>query len=217
MGTEFNDLFEEWAEAYDSFVEGQDPEYKEVFARYEAILDRVVQQSFGNVLEFGVGTGNLTKKLLVSGRNVYGIEPSREMRRIAKQKLPVGTSIREGDFLSFAAPADIDTIVSTYAFHHLTDEEKRLAIEKYGQLLREGGKIVFADTIFTDREAYDKTVQTALAKGFTNLAADLQREYYTLIPIMESMFADYGFTVTFTRYNHFVWVVEAVKNSERGI
>ena len=101
MGTEFNGLFDEWAHTYDSFVQGEDIQYKEVFAHYEDILEDVVNKSFGNVLEFGVGTGNLTNKLLLAGRTVYGIEPSREMRMIAKEKLPKEFSITEGDFLSF--------------------------------------------------------------------------------------------------------------------
>lgn len=65
MGTEFNGLFDEWAHTYDSFVQGEDIQYKEVFAHYEDILEDVVNKSFGNVLEFGVGTGNLTNKLLL--------------------------------------------------------------------------------------------------------------------------------------------------------
>ena len=52
MGTEFNGLFDEWAHTYDSFVQGEDIQYKEVFAHYEDILEDVVNKSFGNVLEF---------------------------------------------------------------------------------------------------------------------------------------------------------------------
>ncbi len=212
MGTEFNQLFDEWAHTYDSFVSGEDAEYKEVFANYEAILNSVVEKSFGTVLEFGVGTGNLTNKLLEAGLAVYGIEPSKEMRQIAKQKLQNKVKITEGDFLNFLIPVnEIDTIVSTYAFHHLTDEEKAEAIHKYGQLLKKGGKIVFADTIFVDREAHAKTVESAIEAGFNNLANDLQTEYYTTIPVMQSIFEENGFHVTFSRYNHYVWVMEAIK------
>lgn len=211
MGTEFNDFFDEWAHTYDSFVQGEEIQYKEVFAHYEEILEDVVNKSFGNVLEFGVGTGNLTKRLLLAGHTVYGIEPSREMRAIAKGKLPKECSLTEGDFLTFNVPPSIDTIVSTYAFHHLTDEEKGLAIAKYSQLLNKGGKIVFADTIFADQEAYDKTVEVAKEREFHQLANDLQTEYYTRIPIMQSIFENNGFRVTFTRRNHFVWVMEATK------
>ena len=170
MGTEFNGLFDEWAHTYDSFVQGEDIQYKEVFAHYEDILEDVVNKSFGNVLEFGVGTGNLTNKLLLAGRTVYGIEPSREMRTIAKEKLPKDFSITEGDFLSFEVPNSIDTIVSTYAFHHLIDEEKDVAIAKYSQLLNKGGKIVFADTIFADQDAYDKTVEDSKTKRFSSVS-----------------------------------------------
>ncbi|WP_440602542.1 class I SAM-dependent DNA methyltransferase [Bacillus sp. GB_SG_008] len=211
MGTEFNELFDEWAHTYDSFVQGEDVQYKEVFAHYEEILEDVVKKSFGNILEFGVGTGNLTNRLLVAGHTVYGIEPSQEMRTIAKQKLPQDVLITEGDFLNFVIPSHVDTIVSTYAFHHLTDKEKNVAIAKYSQLLNKGGKIVFADTIFGDQEAYDKTVEAAQEQGFHQLANDLQTEYYTRIPVMQSIFENNGFQVTFTRMNHYVWVMEATK------
>ncbi|PHA00879.1 SAM-dependent methyltransferase [Bacillus pseudomycoides] len=211
MGTEFNELFDEWAHTYDSFVQGEDVQYKEVFAHYEEILEDVVNKSFGNILEFGVGTGNLTNRLLAAGNTVYGIEPSQEMRTIAKQKLPQDVLITEGDFLNFVIPSHVDTIVSTYAFHHLTDKEKNVAIAKYSQLLNKGGKIVFADTIFVDQEAYDKTVESAQKQGFHQLANDLQTEYYTRIPVMQSIFENNGFQVTFTRMNHYVWVMEATK------
>ncbi|MFD0768111.1 class I SAM-dependent DNA methyltransferase [Bacillus sp. CGMCC 1.60114] len=211
MGTEFNELFDEWAHTYDSFVQGEDVQYKEVFAHYEEILEDVVNKSFGNILEFGVGTGNLTNRLLAAGYTVYGIEPSKEMRIIAREKLPQGASITDGDFLNFVIPSHVDTIVSTYAFHHLTDQEKNVAIAKYSQLLNKGGKIVFADTIFVDQEAHDKTVEAAEKRGFHQLANDLQTEYYTRIPVMQSIFENNGFQVTFTRMNHYVWVMEATK------
>ncbi|MGQ0421316.1 hypothetical protein ACT4US_22260, partial [Bacillus sp. HC-Mk] len=86
-----------------------------------------------------------------------------------------------------------------------------LAIDYTSQLLHKGGKIVFADTIFADQDAYDKTVETAKERGFHQLANDLQTEYYTRIPVMQTIFENNGFHVTFTRLNHFVWVMEATK------
>ncbi|GGJ66855.1 putative AdoMet-dependent methyltransferase [Anoxybacillus voinovskiensis] len=211
MGREFLDIFETWAQSYDSSVYGHDEQYRDVFDGYEAILNTVVEKSGNVVLEFGVGTGNLTKKLLEAGKTVYGIEPSAPMRELAMEKLE-GVSIQDGDFLQFPFPKEaIDTIVSTYAFHHLTDEEKEHAIRKYGKLLTKGGKIVFADTAFIDREAYEAMIAEAKQKGFVDLAEDLQREYYTTIPILERIFTTNGFTVTFTPMNRFVWLMEAVK------
>lgn len=212
MGTEFNKLFDEWAYTYDASVAGEDEQYKEAFTNYDEILKAVAKKAVGTVLEFGVGTGNLTEQLLREGHIVYGIEPSREMRKIAEQKLLGKAKIMEGDFLHFAVPDHINTIVSTYAFHHLTDDEKNKALQKYSELLKKGDKIVFADTLFIDQEAYNGTVQAAIERGYHHLAHDLQTEYYTLLPIMRTMFENNGFSVMFTRYNHYVWVMEAVKN-----
>jgi len=51
-------------------------EYKAVFKYYDDILQNIANRAYGSVLEFEVGTGNLTKKLLDNGLDVLGIEPS---------------------------------------------------------------------------------------------------------------------------------------------
>ncbi len=211
MGREFNDLFNEWSHSYDQTVTGHDPEYEEVFIDYEKILTTVAKKSKGTVLEFGVGTGNLTAILNEKGLNVFGIEPSEGMRSIAKQKLK-NITILDGDFIDFPKiDVPIDTIVSTYAFHHLTDEEKEIAIKKYSNLLHEGGRIIFADTVFPTEEAKQEKIQESLDRNFHRLAEDLQREYYTTIPVLQHIFDQYGFTVNFTKLNPFVWLIEAQK------
>ncbi|WP_010678218.1 class I SAM-dependent methyltransferase [Bacillus timonensis] len=213
MGREFLDVFEGWAKDYDSTVLGHDVEYKEVFSRYDDILNDVVQKSGLTVLEFGVGTGNLTQKLLNKNKKVFGVEPSKPMREIALEKLHnYSLTIDDGDFLTFRQPAEqIDTIVSTYAFHHLTDREKTEAFFQYSNMLEKGGKIVFADTMFENKQEYTMTIQSAKQKGFLNLATDLETEYYTTIPVLRTIANQQGFTVEFTRFNHFVWVMEATK------
>jgi putative AdoMet-dependent methyltransferase len=211
LGLEFLDVFEQWANSYDESVGGQNREYKAVFAGYEQILEAVTERSMGNVMEFGVGTGNLTKKLLDKGLNVTGIEPSVPMRGIAEAKLGSNVIILDGDFLHFPEIINVNTIVSTYAFHHLTDEEKNEAIAKYGKLLSKGGRIVFADTMFESVEDYNNAIVKAREKGFHNLAKDLETEYYTTIPILRSILEKSGFTVGFRRCNEFVWLMEGEK------
>lgn len=211
MGIEFNELFDEWSNTYDETIAGNDPEYIEVFREYDNILKEVAAKSSGNVYEFGVGTGNLTEKLLEQGKFVFGFEPSDGMRKIAEQKLP-NINLVKGDFLNFPLPSEApETIVSTYAFHHLTDEEKELAIENYSRILLENGKIIFADTLFTDNEAKSAMIRQAENSGFHRLANDLKTEYYTTISVFQRIFESYGFSVSFTRKNDFVWLIEAIK------
>ncbi|EIJ78965.1 Methyltransferase type 11 [Bacillus methanolicus PB1] len=211
MGKEFIELFEHWADSYDSSVTGHDEEYKEVFLHYEKILGEVAKRAFGHVLEFGAGTGNLTLKLIEKGLTVTAIEPSPSMRNIAKGKLGNKAEIMDGDFLCYPKDCSVDTIVSTYAFHHLTDEEKRQAIAGYGNQLDEGGKIIFADTMYESEDAYKEAISDALSKGFHNLAEDLQREYYTTIPKLRNMLEENGFSANFDQCNGFVWIMEAEK------
>ncbi|MDW2875707.1 MULTISPECIES: class I SAM-dependent methyltransferase [Bacillaceae] len=211
MGKEFIELFEQWADSYDDSVTGHDLEYKEVFRNYEGILDAVAGRASGHVLEFGPGTGNLTAKLLEKGLRVTGAEPSPAMRKIAREKLGEQASIVEGDFLSYPDQGPVNTIVSTYAFHHLTDAEKNEAVASYSHLLAIGGKIVFADTMYESEEAYKKAISDAEDQGFHNLAEDLQREYYTTIPVLRGILEQNGFKASFSRCNDFVWLMEGEK------
>jgi putative AdoMet-dependent methyltransferase len=211
MGREFLDVFEQWAESYDETVLGQKGEYKEVFSGYKQIIESVVARSNGHVVEFGVGTGNLTKKLLDYGLKVTGIEPSSPMREVAEAKLGSTVKIIDGDFFHFPEIINVDTFVSTYAFHHLSDLEKAGAITKYGKLLSKGGRIVFADTMFESVEDYNNAIVNAKEEGFHNLAKDLETEYYTTIPILKDILENNGFSVRFTRCNKFVWLMEGVK------
>ncbi|RYG72887.1 class I SAM-dependent methyltransferase [Lentibacillus lipolyticus] len=211
MGREFLGLFDEWADLYDDSVAGADIQYKDVFKNYDTILAEVTEYSFGSILEFGVGTGNLTKKLLESGYQVIGIEPSAAMREKAAAKLP-SLSLFEGDFLHFPTPSEpVHTIVSSFAFHHLTDSEKKHAVNEYAKLLQSKGKIVFADTVFETEQHKELAINKAREQGFSDLAEDLQREYYTTIPKMEQIFTTNGFQVTFDQMNDFVWLIVAVK------
>lgn len=204
-------IFDEWADSYDDTVAGLDIQYKDVFKNYEEILKSVVKHSSGTVLEFGVGTGNLSKELIQAELDVIGIEPSKAMRVLAKEKLP-NLTLLDGDFLSFTLPnVPVNTIVSTFAFHHLTDNEKGVAIRKYYDLLEPRGKIVFGDTMFESEEAHQAMIEKAKDKGFYNLAEDLEREYYPTIPTIQEIFQQNNFNVSFQQMNDFAWLLVAEK------
>lgn len=212
MGREFIKLFDDWAATYDQSVTGNDRQYRDVFANYEGTLDEVVHDSSGVVLEFGVGTGNLSKKLLAAGHHVIGIEPSESMRIAAKRKVPE-LLLLAGDFITFPAlSSPIETITSTYAFHHLTDEEKGAAIEKFADILPAKGKVVFADTMFQSEAHKQATIKKAEKRGFNDLAADLETEYYPDVNVIRHIFTSNHFDVTFKQMNEFVWLLVAEKS-----
>lgn len=211
MGREFLSLFDHWAESYDDTVSGHDEQYKEVFHRYPVILKEITRRAGQHVIEFGSGTGNLTAALLQADKKVFGVEPSEAMKKAALQK-GIPNVFHDGDFLSFPAPPfEPDTIVSSYAFHHLTDDEKKQAIHTYGNILPSGGKIVFADTMFQNQAAHQAEINKAKAAGFDQLAEDLETEYYPSIGVLKQIFEEEGFSTSFHQMNDFVWIVVAKK------
>lgn len=213
MGKEFLHIFDEWAEQYDASVSGQDPQYADVFEQYEEILEAVATRVFGTVIEFGPGTGNLTKRVIEKNVEVIPVEPHDKMRELFAERFPE-LAVQEGDLVDFTTPERLDGFISSYVFHHLTDEEKGQALKTYAKLLRPGGKVVFADTAFITEQAKQDQIAKEKARGFTAVAEDLEREYYTTIPILEKLFTAAGFTVTFTQMNDYVWLMDATRGGE---
>jgi len=213
MGREFVEIFDEWVDTYDDSVSGKDEEYRNVFAGYDDILQKVADEAVGLTGEFGIGTGNLTEKLLAKDLQVIGVEPNGAMRNRTQTRFP-DMKIVDGDFSEFPLPDEpIDTLVSTYAFHHLTDEEKKEAVKHYATILSQNGQVVFADTLFKDNEARLQQWEKVEKLGYVNLLEDLQREYYTTLPIMTEIFEDAGFSISFTQLNEYVWLIHAKKQS----
>ncbi|MCM3610263.1 class I SAM-dependent methyltransferase [Planococcus sp. MERTA32b] len=210
MGREFVTIFDEWVHTYDESVSGKDAEYRDVFFKYEDILQAVANAAISPVIEFGVGTGNLTEKLLAKGYEVAGIEPNAAMREVTNEKLK-DAAIIDGDFLEFDLPLQPKSLVSSYAFHHLTDAEKAEAFNLYAELLPTGGKVVFADTLFQSKEAQQEVIDFEKSRGHDNLVEDLNREYYTTLPVMKELIEQAGFTVEFTQLNNYVWLIDASK------
>src|SRR5690606_33197291 len=186
MGREFVEIFDEWVHSYDDSVNGKDKEYADVFDKYEEILEAVADLAINPVVEFGVGTGNLTQKMVDRGLQVIGIEPNKAMREVTAEKMKNLTLI-DGDFLEFEDRVEAKTFVSSYAFHHLTDEEKAQAFQLYAEKLPTGGKVVFADTVFESADAKQQKVEFEASRGYVNLVEDLNREYYTTLPILRDM------------------------------
>jgi len=210
MGREFVEIFDEWVHTYDESVNGNDEEYKDVFLKYNEILQAVAEAAIGPVIEFGVGTGNLTKKLLERNLEVVGVEPNQAMREVTAQKMP-NLTVVDGDFLEFETSIFPQSFVSSYAFHHLTDVEKAQAFQIYAEKLSAGGKVIFADTVFNSEQSKKEMIAFEQARGHINLVEDLNREYYTTVPKLKELITKAGFTVKLSKMNNYVFLIEATK------
>lgn len=203
--------FNNWARTYDKSVLEDKGELK-IYKNYQLILSRVYNMAIEegekdiDILEIGVGTGNLSCKFLQDGYNIIGIDQSREMLNVAKEKHP-NLKVRLGEFLKIPFnDKSFDVIVSTYAFHHLTEIEKVVAIEEMIRVLKGSGKIVIGDLMFKDKKDKEKILQM-LTKEQIEEVAD---EYYSEIDFLKEEFEKHNKRLKYERIDRFNYIIEVI-------
>ena len=209
----FNDLFDDWADTYDDTITTTDGEYKEVFQNYDKILSEttlhIAKFKGASVIEIGSGTGNLTYTCSLAGYNVTGFEPNSKMRSIAANKYP-SLNFAYGTFLFLPiANHSIDSIISSYAFHHLTDDEKYNAVKLFKEKLKSDGNVIIADTMYETLETRDILINESYNNNYLSLAHDLETEFYTTHKVLSEAFESEDFRVDFVQTNKFVWILTA--------
>lgn len=155
--------FDLWADDYDKSVGISDEDETYPFAGYKTILNtiynRVLINSYKNVLDIGFGTGTLTSKLYEHGCMIYGQDFSTRMIDIAKAKMP-NAKLYQGDFANgLVEPLmqqKYDAIIATYSLHHLTDIQKIDLLKDLLTLLNDGGCIYIGDIAFINRTELQK-------------------------------------------------------------
>jgi len=129
------------------------------FDGYELVLDEVARlaavQPGMRILELGIGTGTLTKRLVNSGCAIWGVDFSTEMLALAQVNLPQIVLVQAdilGDW-----PVELnrryDRIVSAYVFHEFDMSAKMALLERLReQYLTPDGYIVIGDISFPTAE-----------------------------------------------------------------
>ncbi|SHI46592.1 class I SAM-dependent methyltransferase [Lutispora thermophila] len=158
-----NKGFDLWANGYDASVNLSEESNRYPFAGYKDVLNiiynTVCTKEKATVLDIGFGTGTLTKKLYDDGYFIYGIDFSERMIQIAREKMPLA-QLFQYDF-SKGLPEKLDNvrfdyIISTYAIHHLEDEEKVKFLNELTDYLLDNGEILIGDIAFETRELLEK-------------------------------------------------------------
>ena len=158
-----NHDFDMWANGYDKSVNATDQDNAFPFAGYKKIMNAIygtiMKKAPATVLDIGIGTGTLATKLYEGGNNITAIDFSANMLAIASEKMPKG-KFYQFDFTQGipqeVAESKFDFIVSTYALHHLTDEEKIPFIRSIVNCLNQDGAIIIGDVSFLTRDELER-------------------------------------------------------------
>lgn len=155
-----NNGFDDWAKTYDKSVAASDSAREYPFAGYAAVLAEIrklIKEPRGaEILDIGIGTGKFSSRLYTEGARICGIDFSAAMLEKARSVIP------EGEFYHFdfksGLPQELkgrkfDYIISSYAFHHLNDEDKAVFLRSLTRNIKPGGSIIIADVAFKTGEA----------------------------------------------------------------
>lgn len=142
-------------DTWDSRVDGwhEHVAETEAFLRIrEAVLAAAAPQPGDHAVDLGAGTGFVTLPLAGRTASVLAVDISSAMLETLAQAASVdGLTVQTqtSDLASFDLPeASVDLVVSNYALHHLTDEDKAALVKRACRWLRPGGRIVIADMMF---------------------------------------------------------------------
>ena len=180
--------FNLWAENYDKSVSVADDNGKYPFAGYKNLMNTiygtVMDKCPAKILDIGIGTGTLAFKLYEQGNHITGIDFSSEMLKASGVKMP-NAKLIQCDF-SKGMPnilhhMTFDFIVSTYALHHLTDDEKIIFITSLLRLLDENGTIIIGDIGFRTRNDLENCKKSCGDEW------DDEEEYFVFAEIYEKL------------------------------
>ncbi|WP_167959065.1 MerR family transcriptional regulator [Anaerosporobacter faecicola] len=209
--------FNDWAANYDRDIRKEGiglPFYK----NYDQVINMTaneVGKKTGRVIEIGIGTGNLTKKILeishlqFTSKDIMGVDQSVNMLKEAKRKLPQ-VAMRQGTFLKIPVEdCYCETVVSSYAFHHCNEKEKALAVQEMGRVIKPGGRIIITDLMFADEQARHRFEEQCTEQE----KEELEDEYFTNIDRLEKIFHANGFTLQSIQIDSLMWMVVGEKES----
>ena len=168
--------FDDWAASYDESTWNANgfP-----FDGYSDVLDTIVKLAEplpgAAVLDLGIGTGNLSQRLVEKSCRIWGVDFSIEMLKLAQVKLPSAVLALADLRAPFPPdfPPRFDCIVSAYTFHHFPLEEKvdlvRRLMEKS---LNPESKLVIGDIAFKNAASEELCRR--------ELGDEWEQEYYWL-------------------------------------
>ena len=211
------DIFNHDAEAagYDNDVRNEaDP----IRTGYREVLRWVVQQAqitpASRVLELGSGTGNLSE-LIASCGELVSVDISENMETIARRKIRHLANRRfiKADILEVFTQelGRFDAVISTYAVHHLTDQEKQRLFALIFDHLLPSGAAVFGDLMVQNDSEKEQKIHQYLAKGDRATAQAIGEEFFWSLDTAIAYLKRLGFKIRAERFSDLSYGVIARK------
>jgi trans-aconitate methyltransferase len=107
----------EYAEAFAALLHSYGPREQLYSVLRDLLVDVVAEAA---AIDWGAGTGDLTRVLLERARTVYAVEPSPTMRATLAVNCPAAQVI-DGTIMSASPPGQACVAVLSYVLYHIPD------------------------------------------------------------------------------------------------
>jgi putative AdoMet-dependent methyltransferase len=198
------------ANRYDNCVRTNLGDY--IRENYFDILDRIIRlsdlQTGVRILDIGVGTGLLTERL-PSGVAVCGIDISEKMMlKIQKKRLDV--ELKYGSFLKIPYDSSsFDRVISSFAFHHVSDNKKEQAFCEMNRVLHKNGKIIIGDFMFENDLQKEALIRKFEKEKRSDMLDEMKEEHFTNIEIASKWLTRLGYDISCERASTLSWILIA--------
>lgn len=130
-------------------------------------------------VDIGAGTGNLTSRLMHKGAVLFAVEQSKSMLARCRAKLPAVTC-KLGNFLALPFfEGQFDFAATSFAFHHLNEEQQLLALEEMNRVLKPQGRLVITGLMYENADARQQLLLKLQESGQEELIRELHERYPT--------------------------------------
>jgi putative AdoMet-dependent methyltransferase len=182
-------------------------DFRNIEAESIKVLDSLEIKTSDVLIDFGSGTGTLAIQAARRCTRVYAIDVSQAMIDHAKAKAArVGTSnitFYHAGFLTYEhKDPPVDTVVTTFAFHHLPDFWKGIALKRMNSMLKPRGQLYIHDVILEETNALENIaalIEKQAAAGGEFLREDAEEhfrdEHSTYDWVMDGLLSRSGFTI----------------------
>lgn len=203
------------ADGYDSDVLD---ETHPIRAGYDALLSWlaafVTPSTQARLLDLGTGTGNLVLRLPRLGA-IDCVDISKNMLSIARDKFRALPAVNffNMDLLQFfetQRPA-YDWVSSSYAIHHLTDDEKGHLFARVYGALKPGGSALLGDLMFENRLSRAAYLSHLRAKSLGVLADEIEEEFFWDLDEASARLGALGFRIQVRRFSDLTFGILASK------
>lgn len=167
-------------------------------------------KGWGKRLDIGTGTGNLAQRFLRNGIHMAGVDQSKEMMKQCQSKHPQ-MDIKLGNFLTIPyMDNQFDFVVTSFAFHHISNEQQLLALDEMRRVLKSHGRICIVDLMFENESAQEQYMKELQENGRTDLLTTIQDKHYAICSSLLTWFDDNGYITKHTKLNDLLHIVYAV-------